>query len=179
MEGTQCPNSDLSHVNLPSLCICAFSFQPFLLLSFSELQRCVKVLFSCLFAPLKFILSGIKCVWFSLSEFPSIGWPLFKIQRPKVKTPLQIQNISHAEALFSFALVRGELFVHSPSDSCTSVPISSWQCLYDEASTFTKPSWSLLLCFPLTVCVSACLSPDVFVSIFPVESHPAISCSYC
>lgn len=115
----------------------------------------------------------------SLSEFPSIGWPLFKIQRPKVKMPLQIQNISHAEALFSFALVRGELFVHSPSDSCTSVPVSSWQCLYDEASTFTKPSWSLLLCFPLTMCVSACLSPDVFVSIFPVESHPAISCSYC
>lgn len=38
----------------------------------------------------------------SLSEFPSISRGLFKIQRPKVKMPLQVQNIRHAEDFFFF-----------------------------------------------------------------------------
>lgn len=104
-----------------------------------------------------------------LSEFLNNSWPLFKIQRPKIKMVLQIQNFSHTEAFSSFALVKWGFLVHSPSGSCMSAPISSWQCLYDEVSTFSIPSWSLLPCFPLTMCVSACLSPDVFVSIFQLN----------
>lgn len=155
-----------------------------LLLQFQNWSAIRSYLLVCLF-PLEFISFGIKlCVSFSLSEFPSPVWPLFKMQRLKAKMPLQISNIGHAKAVsfpfpFFFFLVSPSFYVHNSSDSCSSAPIFSWQCLHDKMSTFFKLSQSLLLCSPLTMPASACLSPDVFVSIFPVESHPLISRSYC
>lgn len=81
--------------------------------------------------------------------------------------------------LFFFFLVSPSFYIPNSNDSCSSAPIFSWQCLHDKMSTFFKLAQSLLLCSPLTMPASACLSPDVFVSIFPVESHPLISRSYC
>ena len=111
---------------------------------------------------------------------PALVEVCLKYRDPKWKCHCRSKPSGMQKTFFFLLPGFDEVFlVHSPSDSCTSAPTSSWQCLYDEVSTFSKPLWSLLLFFPLTVCVSASLSPDVFVRIFLVESHPAISCSYC
>lgn len=149
--------------------------------------------YSCLFQNCRDLRSYFLVGLFLLSSSPllvnyvcdslSLNPPAFvdlclKYRDPEWKWHCRSKLRAH-RGPFPFALVRWDLFVHSPSDPCVSAPISSRWCLYDKVSTASKPAWSLLLCFPLTMCVSACLSPDVFVSIFPVESHPAISCSYC
>lgn len=113
-----------------------FSFHPFLLrLQFQNHSNVRAYLLVCLF-PLSSSPPVLNSVCLSLPEFPSPSWPLFKMQKHKVKMALQIPNIRHTKAVF----VSSPFCIHSSSNSCSSASIFSWQCLHDKMSTFFKLS---------------------------------------